>query len=98
MSLPLQKYRLDVRNPFIRADVRAAGITVKELISRRYQKVFYNLYVSADVVNDPDQAEPGQRRQMCSSGSLPPLTGGSLCCQMRRQLAAGGSGTAAKPR
>ena len=43
-------------------------------------------------------AEEVQRRQMCSSGSLPPFTGGSLCCQMRRQLAAGGSGTAAKPR
>src|SRR5215216_5491531 len=40
----------------------------------------------------------GQRRQMCSSGSLPPFTGGSLCCQMRRQLAAGGSGNSAKPR
>jgi hypothetical protein len=48
MSLP-QKHSLDVRNPFTRADARAAGMTVKELISRRYQKVFYNLYVSANV-------------------------------------------------
>ena len=47
MSLPQQKYVLDVRNPFTRADARAAGITVKELISSRYQKVFYSLYVSA---------------------------------------------------
>ena len=53
MSLPQQQYRLDVRNPFTRTDARAAGITVKELISRRYQKVFYNLYVSADVVITP---------------------------------------------
>src|SRR5215218_2642723 len=52
MSLP-QKHSLDVRNPFTRTDARAAGITVKELISRRYQKVFYNLYVSADVVITP---------------------------------------------
>jgi hypothetical protein len=53
MSLPQQKYVLDVRNPFTRVDARAAGITVKELISSRYQKVFYNLYISADVVLTP---------------------------------------------
>jgi REase_MTES_1575 len=53
MSLPQQKYSLDVRHPFTRADARAAGITVKDLISSRYQKVFYNLYVSADVVLTP---------------------------------------------
>jgi hypothetical protein len=53
MSLPQQKYVLDIRSPFTRADARAAGITVKELISSRYQKVFYNLYVSADVVLTP---------------------------------------------
>jgi hypothetical protein len=53
MSLPQQKHLLDVRNPFTRGDARAAGITVKELISSRYQKVFYNLYVSADVVLTP---------------------------------------------
>jgi hypothetical protein len=53
MSLPQQKHTLDVRSPFTRADARAAGITVKELISRRYQKVFYNLYISADVVITP---------------------------------------------
>ena len=53
MSLPQQKYVLNVRNPFTRADARAAGITAKELISSRYQKVFYNLYVSADVIVTP---------------------------------------------
>jgi hypothetical protein len=53
MSLPQQKYLLDIRSPFTRADARSAGITVKELISNRYQKVFYNLYVSADVVLTP---------------------------------------------
>jgi Protein of unknown function (DUF559) len=53
MSLPQQKYALDVRNPFTRADARAAGITVKELISSRYHKVFYNLYVSATVAITP---------------------------------------------
>jgi hypothetical protein len=53
MSLPQQKYNLDVGSPFTRADARVVGITVKELLSRRYQKVFYNLYVSADVVIAP---------------------------------------------
>jgi hypothetical protein len=53
MSLAQQKYALDTREPFTRADARAAGITVKELISSRYQKVFYNLYVSAHVVVTP---------------------------------------------
>jgi hypothetical protein len=53
MGLAQQKYALDIRHPFTRADARAAGITVKELTSSRYQKVFYNLYVSADVVITP---------------------------------------------
>ena len=53
MSLPQQKHVLDIGNPFMRADARAAGITVKELVSSRYQKVFYNLYVRADVVLTP---------------------------------------------
>jgi hypothetical protein len=50
MGLAQQKYALDIRHPFTRADARAAGITVKELTSSRYQKVFYKLYVSADFV------------------------------------------------
>jgi len=53
MSLAQQKYALDTREPFTRADARGAGITVKELISSRYQKVFYNIYVSAHVVVTP---------------------------------------------
>jgi Protein of unknown function (DUF559) len=53
MSLPQQRYALDIRSPFTRADARTAGITAKDLISSRYQKVFYNLYVSADVVLTP---------------------------------------------
>ena len=53
MGLAQQKYGLDIRHPFTRADARAAGITVRELTSSRYHKVFYNLYVSADVVITP---------------------------------------------
>jgi hypothetical protein len=54
MGLAQQKHLLDIRNPFTRADARAAGITVKELVSSRYQKIFYNLYVGADVVLTPE--------------------------------------------
>lgn len=68
MSLPRQKYVLDVRNPFTRADARAAGITVKELVSSRYQKVFYNLYVSADVVLTP-QVHARAALRLASPGS-----------------------------
>jgi len=67
MSLP-QKHSLDVRNPFTRADARAAGITVKELISRRYQKVFYNLYVSANVRITP-QLRARAALRLASPGS-----------------------------
>jgi hypothetical protein len=66
MSLPQQKYSLDVRNPFTRADARAAGITVKELIGRRYQKVFFNLYVSADVVITPQIRARAALRLACA--------------------------------
>jgi hypothetical protein len=48
------------------------------------------------ITNDPSEGR--QRRQICTSGVLPPLTGGSLCCQIRRQLDAGGSATSAEPR
>jgi hypothetical protein len=85
MGLAQQKYALDIRHPFTRADARAAGITVKELISSRYQKVFYNLYVSADVVITPriraraalHLADPTAMRaitQLLSYGAYPSLT------------------------
>jgi hypothetical protein len=65
MSLPQQKYALDVRNPFTRADARAAGITVKELIGSQYQKVFFNLYVSADVAITPQIRAGAAMRLAC---------------------------------
>jgi hypothetical protein len=75
MGLAQQKYALDIHHPFTRADARAAGITVKELISSRYQKVFYNLYVSADVVITP-QIPTAMRAitQLLSYGAYPSLT------------------------
>jgi len=37
-------------DPFSRAEARSAGISDKELRSGRYQRLFYELYLSAEVV------------------------------------------------
>jgi hypothetical protein len=78
MSLPQQKYSLDVRNPFTRADARAAGITVKELIGSRYQKVFFNLYVSADVVITPQIRARAALRLACAESYASHYTAAEL--------------------
>jgi hypothetical protein len=39
----------DPREPFSRADARAAGIGLKTLLSSRFQKIFYDCYVSSAV-------------------------------------------------
>lgn len=44
---------LDVRSPFSRADARRAGIPVKHLTTTRFRKLFYDLYVCADLAVTP---------------------------------------------
>jgi hypothetical protein len=39
----------DSRRPFSRADARAAGLPLRELLSKRYTKLLYDCYVSATV-------------------------------------------------
>ncbi len=39
----------DPRQPFTRAEARAAGISMKQLIGPRYHKVIYDSYVSREV-------------------------------------------------
>ena len=39
----------DDRRPFSRADARAAGLPLRELLSKRYHKLLYDCYVSASV-------------------------------------------------
>lgn len=39
----------DSRRPFSRADARAAGLPLRELLSKRYHKLLYDSYVSATV-------------------------------------------------
>ena len=41
------------REPFSRAEARAAGISAKLLKSARYRRLFYDLYVSSEVVVTP---------------------------------------------
>jgi hypothetical protein len=41
---------LDTASPFTRADARGAGITVKQLLSGRYKKLLYDVYVDAAVI------------------------------------------------
>lgn len=43
---------LDPRRPFSRADARAAGITVKELLGPDFHKVLYDTYVARSVTID----------------------------------------------
>ncbi len=40
---------LDTTRPFSRADARAARLPLAELLSSRYQRIFYDLYLSASV-------------------------------------------------
>ena len=44
---------LDIRQPFSRADARRAGIPVKHLTSARFRKLFYDLYISANIAVTP---------------------------------------------
>jgi very-short-patch-repair endonuclease len=44
-----EAHSFDPKQPFNRAEARAAGIGVKTLLSSRFQKVFYDCYVSSAV-------------------------------------------------
>jgi hypothetical protein len=41
------------KDPFTRAEAGAAGISPRQLMGNRYQRLFYDLFVSADVVVTP---------------------------------------------
>jgi Protein of unknown function (DUF559) len=44
---------LDLRTPFCRADARRAGITVRQLRSARFRRLFHDVYLGADVPVTP---------------------------------------------
>jgi hypothetical protein len=45
--------QLDVRKPFSRADARCSGIPLKHLTSSRFRRLFYDLYIRADIPVTP---------------------------------------------
>ena len=44
-----EAHPFDPREPFSRADARAAGIGLKTLLSSRFRKIFYDCYISSTV-------------------------------------------------
>lgn len=53
MAAQMHGAELDVSRPFSRADARRAGISVKHLTSDRFRKLFYDLYISANIAVTP---------------------------------------------
>ena len=53
MGAHAQGMELDPNTPFGRAEARRAGIPVKHLSSARFRKLFYDVYVGADVAVSP---------------------------------------------
>jgi len=49
----MRETELDVRTPFSRDDARRAGIPIRHLTTTRFRKLFYDLYVSADLAITP---------------------------------------------
>jgi very-short-patch-repair endonuclease len=49
ITAPEAHHRFDPKQPFNRAQARAAGIGLKTLLSSRFQKVFYDCYISSEV-------------------------------------------------
>jgi AbiEi antitoxin C-terminal domain len=54
MFLPTKTHDVfDPRQPFSRAEARAAGLTPEMLLSKRFHKIFWDAYVSRDVAITP---------------------------------------------
>jgi hypothetical protein len=54
MFVPAQSHdAFDPRQPFSRAEARAAGLTVEMLRSRRFHKIFWDAYVARDIAITP---------------------------------------------
>ena len=48
MAVPVREYpALNARRPFSRADARRAGIKLRELLSPRFHKIFYDCYIAS---------------------------------------------------
>ena len=50
MAVPVREYpALNTRRPFSRADARRAGIKLRELLSPRFHKIFYDCYIASTI-------------------------------------------------
>jgi very-short-patch-repair endonuclease len=50
MAVPVREYpALDTRRPCSRADARRAGIKLRELLSPRFHKIFYDCYIASTI-------------------------------------------------
>ena len=50
MAVSVRESRtLNTRRPFSRADARKAGIALRELLSPRFHKIFYDCYVASTI-------------------------------------------------
>ena len=58
----------DDKTPFTRAEARAVGISAKQLTCGRYQRLFYDLYVTAEVVVTP-AVRAKAALKVCPAGS-----------------------------
>jgi hypothetical protein len=77
MAVPVREYRaLNTRRPFSRADARRAGIGLRELLSPRFHKIFYDCYVVSTVPITTELVSPDRYGcgQPVSSGSWPVTT------------------------
>ena len=53
MAAPVLRHAFDPCQPFTRAEARSAGVSMSELAGPRFQRIFYNLYVSQAVTLSP---------------------------------------------
>lgn len=49
----LPRIQLDPSQPFTRADARSAGLPLSDLLSRKFKRLFYDLYLDASIPESP---------------------------------------------
>jgi hypothetical protein len=65
MAVSVRESRtLNTRRPFSRADARKAGIALRELLSPRFHKIFYDCYVASTISHHHRAARGGCIRHL----------------------------------
>ena len=77
----------DPRQPFSRAEARAAGLTAEMLLSRRFHKICWDTYVAAKC-RSPRCSGPRPSSDWCRAGRMSAITRRPNCgVRFRRQTA-----------